>query len=326
MSTPAGWYDDGSGRKRWWDGTQWTEHLEPSVPAPVSTDVSGEGVSVWPETKGTAYAPVQAATTVAPKAGGFAIAALVLAIVAFLTGLVPVVGAVLGLAAIGLAIAALVRNQSKGLGITSLVLAGIAVLVSLVMTMGLGGFLAGVDTESSGTQVETEAPIESEAPASSDDDAHVDEPEEEAPPVADAGEVTNPLPQPYIAKGLLGGEKYSLVARVFDASANATVQGWNMFNSEAPAGYKYVIVELSMTGIDPDGVDPSLAAWDLYLATAEGNRYDAEFIVFGDGMPSMADGPTLYPDNSFTGYTAYIVPETAESFLLYDNRKYISLG
>jgi hypothetical protein len=28
-STPPGWYADpgGSGRNRWWDGTQWTEHL-----------------------------------------------------------------------------------------------------------------------------------------------------------------------------------------------------------------------------------------------------------------------------------------------------------
>lgn len=26
MTTPAGWYDDGSGRQRWWDGVAWTEH------------------------------------------------------------------------------------------------------------------------------------------------------------------------------------------------------------------------------------------------------------------------------------------------------------
>ncbi|MFB2597463.1 DUF4041 domain-containing protein [Herbiconiux sp. P17] len=27
MTTPAGWYDDGNDRQRWWDGTAWTEHF-----------------------------------------------------------------------------------------------------------------------------------------------------------------------------------------------------------------------------------------------------------------------------------------------------------
>lgn len=26
--TPAGWYDDGSGRRRWWDGSRWTDHVQ----------------------------------------------------------------------------------------------------------------------------------------------------------------------------------------------------------------------------------------------------------------------------------------------------------
>ncbi|WP_295102817.1 DUF2510 domain-containing protein [uncultured Microbacterium sp.] len=26
MTVPAGWYDDGAGRQRWWDGAVWTEH------------------------------------------------------------------------------------------------------------------------------------------------------------------------------------------------------------------------------------------------------------------------------------------------------------
>ena len=35
MSNVApGWYDDGSGRQRWWDGQQWTDHV-PVQPAPV---------------------------------------------------------------------------------------------------------------------------------------------------------------------------------------------------------------------------------------------------------------------------------------------------
>jgi hypothetical protein len=31
MSAAPGWYDDGSGRQRWWDGTQWTEHYGNAV-------------------------------------------------------------------------------------------------------------------------------------------------------------------------------------------------------------------------------------------------------------------------------------------------------
>lgn len=39
MTIPAGWYDDGSGRQRWWDGLQWTEHLvEAPAPAPAPAD------------------------------------------------------------------------------------------------------------------------------------------------------------------------------------------------------------------------------------------------------------------------------------------------
>src|SRR5690349_16885522 len=42
-TTPPGWYDDGHGALRWWDGTQWTEHVaqpdaEPS-PAPTEAEI-----------------------------------------------------------------------------------------------------------------------------------------------------------------------------------------------------------------------------------------------------------------------------------------------
>ena len=32
VAAPAGWYDDGSGRQRWWDGQDWTEHYQGSGP------------------------------------------------------------------------------------------------------------------------------------------------------------------------------------------------------------------------------------------------------------------------------------------------------
>ncbi|KQR36903.1 DUF2510 domain-containing protein [Microbacterium sp. Leaf159] len=37
MTTPAGWYDDGSGRQRWWDGVAWTEHTV-AAPAPATAE------------------------------------------------------------------------------------------------------------------------------------------------------------------------------------------------------------------------------------------------------------------------------------------------
>ena len=40
---PAGWYRDGTGRTRWWDGKQWTvpNHLFPEAPA-ASQDADSE--------------------------------------------------------------------------------------------------------------------------------------------------------------------------------------------------------------------------------------------------------------------------------------------
>jgi Protein of unknown function (DUF2510) len=45
-AAPAGWYPDGSGQLRWWDGVQWTPYLAPvsqapAAAAPVSGQVSG---------------------------------------------------------------------------------------------------------------------------------------------------------------------------------------------------------------------------------------------------------------------------------------------
>lgn len=41
MSAVAGWYDDGSGRQRWWDGSQWTNHFA-DEPAPSAEPVVEE--------------------------------------------------------------------------------------------------------------------------------------------------------------------------------------------------------------------------------------------------------------------------------------------
>lgn len=50
MTAPAGWYDDGSGRLRWWDGQQWTEHYHvgnPRTAAPAGWYDDGSGRQRW---------------------------------------------------------------------------------------------------------------------------------------------------------------------------------------------------------------------------------------------------------------------------------------
>lgn len=120
--TPApGWYQapHANNEQRYWDGAQWLDHQ------PAATTVMQEVPVV-----GT------------PKASAnLAIAALVVGIVAFLTGLVPVLGALLGLAAIGLGIFALLKKQKKGFGIAGIILGAIAVISSIAITAGLASGL-----------------------------------------------------------------------------------------------------------------------------------------------------------------------------------------
>lgn len=331
---PAGWYPapHANNEQRYWDGQRWHDQAPP--PPVVTMPEQSPEVSEPP-------APFLAPTPVPPssvkQSGGsrkLAVAALSLGAAAFLTGFVPVLGLLLAIAAVALGVLALMHKQPKGFAIAGLALGGVALLTGVVVTSVVFTG-SGAESTASSTVEPAEVAPEAEAaappaetpaePAAEPAAPAAEEPEDVEPEAAAAsGTSANPAPQPYIAEGLFGGDKYSLTGRIVEANGNALVAEWNMFNSEAPAGFKYVITELTMTGIDPDGVEPSLASIDLSLATGEGNLYDNEYVTFGAGISSMTNGPTLYPGSAFTGYTAYIVPEAAQSFMLYDNGKYIA--
>ena len=46
---PPGWYPDGQGAQRWWDGRQWTEHVAAAL-VPVAPDATGTGAGTDPRT------------------------------------------------------------------------------------------------------------------------------------------------------------------------------------------------------------------------------------------------------------------------------------
>src|SRR6478609_5072568 len=73
-STPPGWFDDGHGAQRWWDGTQWTEHTQtvPNTPVPASPQVPADPYAMTDAASLRLVAPAgapEAGAPYAPEAG-----------------------------------------------------------------------------------------------------------------------------------------------------------------------------------------------------------------------------------------------------------------
>ncbi len=70
-----------------------------------------------------------------PKSNGIAITALVVGIIAFLSGWIPVWGLLVGIAAVVFGIVGLKKSQNKGMSITGIVTGGLALLTGLMVTV-----------------------------------------------------------------------------------------------------------------------------------------------------------------------------------------------
>lgn len=73
MTTPAGWYDDGSGRQRWWDGQQWTETFAPETDAPAAAETPeiADDAATTPLSDGLDAAPAYAGAEPAQPAAAY---------------------------------------------------------------------------------------------------------------------------------------------------------------------------------------------------------------------------------------------------------------
>ena len=182
----------------------------PQGPDPVHTDhydgTSNQGAT-------TMYAPPMQAP-VAKKPSGLAVAALVVGICAFLSGLLPVFGALVGVVAVVLGVLALRKHQPKGMSVTGLVLGGVAVIASIGMTAGLGalmsspssgGSVASVTRSAEPTDEATSMPPEPEETPEAE--AAAAEPVEEAPAAAPAPQA--PSVSTEFASALVKAEMYS---------------------------------------------------------------------------------------------------------------------
>ena len=158
-TTPAGWYDDGSGNRRYWDGNAWTEHTAPGAAATQSpTDTSGEAPAAKPHVLG--------------------IIALAVAAVGFIFACIPgalIVGWILLPIAFVLSLVTLFLKGRKWPAITGLIVSIVGTIVGVVV------FFAVVST-TFGQAFEELDDVIAEASEAAEDIPEFDEPAEEAEP------------------------------------------------------------------------------------------------------------------------------------------------
>ncbi|SJM45053.1 DUF2510 domain-containing protein [Microbacterium sp. JB110] len=208
MSTPAGWYDDGSGRLRWWDGERWTDRFSSPGDHGAGTEASP---SARPEASfaptgapvAGAWAPGSAQPPASPQRSsvlgfvGLGLAVLGTVLACIPTGVTFPIGLVLLLAAFVVSLVAVFQKGTKKwpsvTGIILSVVGGIvgSIVFVLVLWFGITGAMDDYPTPQDPAPTITEQPPEEPT----------DEAPEEPPADDDGDDDSRPSPEA-IGEGL----------------------------------------------------------------------------------------------------------------------------
>ncbi|GAA2937876.1 hypothetical protein GCM10010458_22610 [Microbacterium luteolum] len=277
--TPAGWYDDGSGRQRWWDGQRWgTFADEVHTSAPTTT-----------------AAPIAFAGGGPKKLNVLALVAAIVAAVGFIFACIPgalIVGWILLPIAFVLSIVSLfLKGDKKWLGIVGLVLSIVGTIVGVIVFLGV--VAASVDEAFGNGDTTVTQP---------GDSGDAGDPAEEAEPADDAqGTRENPYP--------LGSEvsnsDWSVVVNSVNPDGNAIVSEANQFNEAAPAGSHYEIVNYTITYKGAESATSAEVTVDVVTAAGNVvNSYDSLVVLTDEfGFEELFTGATV------TGSKAFLVPD-----------------
>lgn len=141
----AGWYDDGSGRQRWWDGTSWTDHYAPEATAPAEPIVPAAQPGFASPAQPGFVSPAQphspsASKRATPVLGFVGLGLSVLGLVLACIPVVTAVGLVVALAGFVVSLIGLFRKGAAkwpsivgmGLAVVAGIIGAVVLVVSLV--------------------------------------------------------------------------------------------------------------------------------------------------------------------------------------------------
>ncbi|MEZ3160465.1 DUF2510 domain-containing protein [Microbacterium sp. BWT-B31] len=288
MSTPAGWYDDGSGRQRWWNGTAWTEHAGPAPTAGTVTVAPGAAVPPPAPAPRAPEPPAKALNIVG-------LVSMILAIVGTVFALIPgvfIIGWVLLPVAFVLAIVSLLLSgKGKGMGIAGLAVSIVGTILGVVVFFVTMAFVVDNALDQSGDTVVIQ-------------EHQTDEPGDDAASDSE-GTRTNP-----VALGaVVGDDDWQVVVNSVQFAANDAIMAENPYNQPAPDGYEFILVNITTTYVGDDSGIPALLSFGY--VTPDGVTIDwyDPVVLTPDPFPMTTE---LYTGGSVTGNIAFAVPsETA---------------
>lgn len=217
-ATPAGWYDDGTGKQRYWDGQQWADQAVPTPSTPVG-------------------ATATAAQTPATKPHVVGWIALGVAVLGFTFACLPgalIVGWVLLPIAFILAIVTFFLRGRKWPAVAALVTSVVGTIVGFVVFFSV--VAVSFDDAFGGTDSSVVPPSE----------ASLEEPIDEAEDAADDVPVgTREAPAPL--GSMITGDEYDVVINSVTLDANDAVLAANPFNEPPSEGYSYAVVNATIT-------------------------------------------------------------------------------
>lgn len=222
------------------------------------------------------YAPPTAPVT--PKS--LALTALIVGIVAFLIGWVPVLGFIVGAAAVAFGIIALAKKQPKGLSITGLILGALAVITSIAMTIGVAAFTEAI-TEPTETAEVTPAPEPEPKPEVEPETEPEPEAEPEEPVGASDAERSAALEQ--AIKNAFGVESFTELYVEDPTMWGGYINGVRVESTRAH-------ITLQVDRSSPDGRDMGeRAAQALSTLLSKDDVEGIDWIIVEDGAGTVID-------------------------------------